>query len=298
MGTGGLRPVYIGPGPGSISRWIPVAPGIRQLSSTRRYTFRGEAGGTPIVGDWDGNGRTKIGVYNIGAFYLDYNGNRAWDTGSDKQYNFALTSDFIPLVGDWNGDRTTKIGYYKWGYWSLDYYGQGIISVPYSPFFGQTNDLISTPVVGDWDGNGKTKIGLYQTTEGQSSKGAWYLDLNGDGGWDAGSDRVFNFGETNPGLPVIGDWNGDGKSKIGVFRDGSWRLDYNGNGTLIKVYSFGTAGSTPVIGDWNGDGRSKIGIYKPVSGDWNLDYDGNGVNSVEDKVYNIGLGTPVVGKWG
>ncbi len=29
---------------------------------------------------------------------------------------------------------------------------------------------------------------------------------------------------------VVGDWNGDGKTKIGIFRNGTWYLDADGNG--------------------------------------------------------------------
>ena len=101
-------------------------------------------------------------------------------------------------------------------------------------------------------------------------------------------------------MSVTGDWNGDGKSKIGVYRatDGAWRLDYNGNGTEIKDYSFGTAGSKPVVGDWNGDGKSKIGVFK--DGTWQLDYNGNGaMDTGIDTVYSFGAinWIPVVGKW-
>jgi hypothetical protein len=107
-------------------------------------------------------------------------------------------------------------------------------------------------------------------------------------------DKGYNFGGETP---VVGDWNGDGKSKVGVFKDGAWRLDYYGNGSMI-TYSFGLTGSKPVIGDWNGDGKSKIGVYNSLNGDWNLDYNGNGVwDTTADKGYNIGVGTPVVGKW-
>ena len=104
-------------------------------------------------------------------------------------------------------------------------------------------------------------------------------------------------------VPLIGDWNGEGKSRIGVFKDGVWRLDYDGdsiwNASVDKSYTFqGLAGWTPVIGDWNGDGKDKIGVYNTLSGDWYLDYDGNGVwDETIDKGYNIGLGTPVIGKW-
>ena len=31
-------------------------------------------------------------------------------------------------------------------------------------------------------------------------------------------------------LPITGDWNGDGKAEIGVFVNGIWYLDFNGNG--------------------------------------------------------------------
>ncbi len=59
--------------------------------------------------------------------------------------------------------------------------------------------------------------------------------------WDAGTDKVYTFGTTGWNL-VIGDWNGDGKgTKIGVYQNGVWYLDYNGNGMwdagTDKVYS-------------------------------------------------------------
>ena len=44
------------------------------------------------------------------------------------------------------------------------------------------------------------------------------------------SDKSLSWGL--PGdIPVIGDWNGDGKDDIGIFRpsSGIWSLDSNGN---------------------------------------------------------------------
>jgi hypothetical protein len=55
---------------------------------------------------------------------------------------------------------------------------------------------------------------------------------------------------------VIGDWNGTGISKIGVFRPatGEWFLDANGNGKWddgIDLYlSYGEPGDVPVVGKW------------------------------------------------
>lgn len=83
--------------------------------------------------------------------------------------------------------------------------------------------------------------------------GVWYLDWNGNGAWDAGKDKVYNFGAPGWTL-VIGTWNGDGKgAKIGIYRDGIWYLDWNGNGMwdagTDKVYNFGAPGWSPVIGN-------------------------------------------------
>jgi hypothetical protein len=135
-------------------------------------------------------------------------------------------------------------------------------------------------------------MGVYRATDGD-----WYLDYDGNGVWNSTADKGYNF-EVGTWSPVIGDWNGDKKSKMGVFKDGAWRLDYYGNGSLINVCTLGTTGSKPITGDWNGDGRSKVGVYNSLNGDWNLDYDGNGVwDATVDKGYNFGLGIPVVGMW-
>jgi len=71
--------------------------------------------------------------------------------------------------------------------------------------------------------------------------------------------------------PVVGDWDGTGKDKIGSEKDGFWAVDYNGNyvwdGAVIDRFAgFGQTADKPVIGDWNGDGKDKIGMRKTDSG--------------------------------
>jgi hypothetical protein len=65
--------------------------------------------------------------------------------------------------------------------------------------------------------------------------------------------------------PIVGDWNGLGKTEIGVYKDGVWYLDTNGDGVFNagdSVYSFGLPGWSSILGDWNGDGKTEIGVYK------------------------------------
>ena len=68
------------------------------------YNF-GSPGWTPVVGDWNNNGITKIGVTNGQQWYLDTYGNGAWDAGSDMAYNFGSPGCNPPL---WATGITTE----------------------------------------------------------------------------------------------------------------------------------------------------------------------------------------------
>lgn len=71
--------------------------------------------------------------------------------------------------------------------------------------------------------------------------------------------------------PVTGDFNGDGVTDIGVFIDGQWFLDLNGNGKWDEGDLWAQLGSQedePVTGDWDADGKTDIGIYGPA---WSRD---------------------------
>lgn len=72
--------------------------------------------------------------------------------------------------------------------------------------------------------------------------------------------------------PVTGDWNSDGRTDIGVFRNGTFHLAVIksiGGHTLLQLLDplqFGQAGDLPVAGDWDGDGKVDVGVYRPSSG--------------------------------
>ena len=255
--------------------------------ATDKVSSYGRKGDTRVFGDWNGDGKTKIGVYKDGAWHLDYNGNGAFDT-NDKAYAFGKTG-WLPVTGDWNGDKKIEIGIYLNGNWYLDYNGNGAFDTKDKVYaFGKTG---WTQIVGDWNGDGKTEIGVYKD-------GAWYLDYNGNGAFDT-NDKVYAFGKTG-WLPVTGDWNGDKKDEIGVYLNGNWYLDYNGNGVFNsndKVYAFGKTGWTQIVGDWNGDGKTEIGVYKDAV--WYLDYGGRGVIDASTKYYRFGTAgwTPLIGDW-
>ncbi len=256
----------------------------------KRFHF-GLRHATPVTGDWDGSGCTKVGVFLDGLWFFDLNGNGHWDE-NDLWAKLGKMGD-QPVAGDWDGDGKTDIGIFgpKWigdaraaaadpglpdvqntqrgrqknmppdpmdaavGYRTMKHGKAGKLRsdlIDHVFRYGTKGDIA---VVGDWNGDGVYTIGIFRN-------GTWFLDMDGDGRWSPG-DVMFKFGQEGD-LPVVGDWTGDGVSKVGVYRNGKFYLDTNNNHQLDaqdKVLELGSPGDKPVVGDWTGDGVDKVGVY-------------------------------------
>ena len=185
------------------------------------------SGGTPVVGDWNGDGKTEIGMYKNGTWWLDTNGDGVLDTG-DAVFIFGFSgSSVIPVVGDWNGGGKTEVGVYSNGAWFRDYDGSHnwdatnqahLAYLGWAPVGSQT----VIPVPGDWNGGGKDLMGVY-------SNGVWFRDTTGSNQWDG---THAYWGWNTPSLiPVVGDWNNSGVDELGVYNQGVWYRDYDGTHT-------------------------------------------------------------------
>jgi hypothetical protein len=173
--------------------------------------------------------------------------------------------------------------------------------------FGEAGDM---PVAGDFFGNGVVEMGVFRCVTGAATC-QWYVDANNNGSWDgvSGGDALWNFGI--PGdIPVVGDWTGDGTSKIGIFRcpaAGStapclWVLDAGNNhtydpATAVLAY-YGLTGDLPVVSNWNGGTVDHVGIFRG-NGLWIVDNLGLNTWLPSDSQYSYGLAgdKPVVGNW-
>ena len=240
-----------------------------------------------------------------GTFYLDYNGSGTWDgCGTDRCLQIGMLGD-VPLVGDWNGTGSSKVGAFRPsdGTFYLDYNGNGIwdgCGTDRCLQIGLNGDI---PLVGDWNGTGSSKVGAFRPSDG-----TFYLDYNGNGIWDGcGTDRCLQIG-LNGDIPLVGDWDGTGSSKVGAFRpsDGTFYLDYNGSGTwegcgTDRCLQIGMNGDIPLVGDWNGSRTSKVGAFRPSDGTFYLDYNGSGTweGCGTDRCLQIGMlgDVPLVGDW-
>ena len=270
------------------SRWV-----VRRESPARdmQIVF-GAKGSIPVSGDFNGDGKTEVGVYLAGQWFIDLNGNGLWD--DDDLWAKLGTKNDLPVTGDWDGDGKSDIGIYgpEWPGDSHavamepglpdaqnDKYGTAK-NIPPRPedathgqrwmkltaagksredvidhvfYYGNAQDL---PVAGDWNGDGVDTVGHFRG-------GRWTLDVDGTGTRTRG-DVEFTYGQAGD-RPVAGDFNRDGTDEIGVFRDGKWYIDTDGDRKLTDadmVIDFGRTGDHPIVDDFDGDGEDEIGVYR------------------------------------
>jgi len=255
------------------------------------YQF-GVSDGTPVVGDFNGDGIDEIGVFVDGQWFLDVNGNGVWDEGD--LWAKLGDGDDMPVTGDWDGDGKVDIGIFgrSWlgdpralrreaglpdrqnepnGRYknlppdpqqapeevrTLKRTAEGRLRadvIDHVFEFGRPGDKA---IAGDWNGDGISSVGIYRN-------GAWFLDMDGNGRW-SDADLYFEFGSRDD-RPVVGDFNRDGIDDVGIYRDGKWILDTNGNHEIDaqdKVLSLGGPDDVPIVGDFDGDGVDQIGVYR------------------------------------
>jgi serine-aspartate repeat-containing protein C/D/E len=268
---------------------------VHGASDAAPHALFGLPGATPIVGDFNGDGKDEIAIFHKGEWFVDLNGNGQWD--ADDLWCKLGSDQDRPVSGDWDGDGKEDIGIFgpQWPGDPVhleheaglpDQDNQRMVklrakNVPPNPEEAtdgerllrltsqgkERADLIDhvfqfggnndIPIAGDWNGDGIRSVGVYRD-------GKWHFDMDGDGRWSDG-DKTAQFGQKGD-LPVVGDFNGDGIEEIAVFRDGKWIIDSNGNREIDagdRVIQFGQAGDKPIAGDFDGDGTDEPAVFRP-----------------------------------
>jgi len=240
----------------------------------------GIQGATPVSGDFNGDGRAEIGVFIDGEWFIDINGNGVWDEG-DMWAKLGNKGD-LPVVGDWDGDGKDDIGIFGRA-WAGD--PRAIQRDPGLPHVFNKTRLAEKNLPPKEEDTVRTKRTMKVTMDG-----ALRADL---------IDHVFHYGVSGD-RPVAGDWTGNGVDCIGVFKDGDWHLDSDGDGRFTsrdERFQFGMVGDLPAVGDWDNDGIDNIGVYR--NGKWILDSNGNRQIDDADQVVELGAAKdmPIVGDW-
>jgi len=235
----------------------------------------------PIAGDWDGDRRDSVGLYDPyhARFYLKQ---ETTPGAADLTFLFGTPPHAaLPTAGDWNRDGADSVGLYRQdlGRFYLSYFNRaGLPDVvfPFGPPLGSAvTDQTWFPIAGDWNGDGAGTIGLYNRLAG-----LFYLRNSNTGGT---ADITFRYGPTGmQWLPIAGNWNGlrDEAIKancdtIGLYNQatGTFYLkNSNSPGPADLTFRFGPTGKLwlPIAGDWDRDGIDTVGLYDPVTNTYYL----------------------------
>jgi len=291
--------------------------------------IRGQLGTKRPV-DFDGDGRTDYSILRFPATgnprpITYYNLNSTGGEQIGQIWGNALT-DF-PAPGDYDGDGRDDYAIYR----------DGTTETPQSEFWilkSSDNTLLyhawgtdgDQVIARDYDGDGATDVAVFRRGATAAVQTLWYIRNSSDGvirvvGWGTTGNTI-----SGNDVPIPGDYDGDGKFDVAVYRWGTlsptnnfiimrssdggavyqpWGNfntdyvlpgDYDGDGKFdYAVARTGTPTSTPMV--WwilqSSNGQSRVrqwGISSdlPVQGD----YDGDGRTDIA--VYRQGAttGTP------
>jgi hypothetical protein len=225
----------------------------------------------------------KLGAYrpSNGSWSLDSNGGRIFNPATSQTFLHFSPPNVTGVAGDWLGIGRSQIGDFSNGTWHLDLAGTGAAPGANETFqFGQAGDQ---PVVGNWDGDksGRSELGVFRTAP-DGITGEFILDIANHKAIDS-SNLVFTFGLATDHV-IVGDWTGNGTTKVGVFRDAKnfnpaaagdivFSINENGDHQTFTNFIFGLITDKVVIGDWTGDHIAKVGVYR----DGGIDHNAPGV---------------------
>ena len=179
-------------------RGTPSQFRIHRVDRAPKVVSFGASTDQPVVGDWDGDGHTDVGVRTPGTRTFSL------QTGAGVRKVVLGNVRDLPIAGDWDGDGLWEVGVRRAT--SARFVLRAADGTTSTVDLGDVADL---PVTGDWDGDGVTDLGVYD-----QAAATFTLRLVDQDGltWTA----EVAYGRRGD-LPVTGDWDANGRTDLGTW---------------------------------------------------------------------------------
>lgn len=247
--------------------YVRGSSGSERIIPWGAYTFIGEPerySDAPVSEDFDGDGKWDITVWRS---YLDSPESKGYfyvflsATSTVRVIQWGIRQD-IPNPQDYDGDGVA------------DFTVTRIDSTGMTWFINQSRDGVrlerfgiggDIPLRGDFDGDGKADLAICRPNPfTQFTDYTFFIKRSSDGGW-----MVELFGNEHRDFPAPGDYDGDGKTDIAVWRgrsefgNGTWYWHRSSDGQYEQV-QWGSVNTPdfPVQGDYDGDGKTDPAVWR------------------------------------